>query len=316
MKFAWPTSKTSQILLALSALALALLIITVPNFFSPSNLLQVARQASIGAIMAIGVTFVVMAGRMDLSVGSMLSLCAVIIVTVQNQYGPMPSVIAAVAIGLASGAANGFLVAVLRLNSLIATLGMLSLLQGIALVATQGRNVPVVEKGTWFVVIGRGHIFGLPVPVLIAISLGVIFAFVLRRTVFGRNLVAVGGNETASSFAAINTMRSIFTAYVVSGLLTSLAAIVFTSRVMAARNDSGTGYEITVLAAIILGGTSILGGSGGVWRSIVGVLVLAALQNIMLLIGLPYYTQWLVTWVVIILAVWIDIGSRRGAVLV
>jgi ribose transport system permease protein len=304
----------SRVMLAMGIILILATYVVVPAFFSPVNLLQVARQASIGAIMAIGVTFVVMAGRMDLSVGSLLSLCAVTVVTVQNIYGPLPSIMAVIGIGLVAGAMNGYLVAVLRLNSLIATLGMLSLLQGIALVSSQGRNVPLIEKNTWFEVFGRGYFFGIPVPVLVVGALGLLFAALMRRTVFGRSLVAVGGNELAATFAAIDSRRVIFFAYVISGLLTAIAAIVFSSRVMAARNDSGSGYEILVLAAIILGGTSILGGSGGVWRSVFGVVVLAALQNIMILLGLPHYTQSLVTWAVVIAAVWFDIGSRRNAI--
>jgi len=309
-------SRNQIIVLGSVAACFILVAVTLPNFLTVANLMQVARQASIGAIMAIGVTFVVMSGRLDLSVGSLLSLCAVITVSIQNDFGPGLSIPVALLIGIVAGAVNGYLVAVLRLNSLIVTLGMLSVLQGLALISTEGRNVPVVDQETWFALLGRGYLGGVPVPVLVVLCLGVVFTLLLKRTTFGRQLTAVGGNEVASAFSAIDTTRIVFVAYVISGLLASVAALVFVSRVMSARNDSGVGYELAVLAGVILGGTSILGGSGGIWRSIAGILTLAALQNIMLIMGLPYYAQWLMTWVVIIAAVWVDLASRRRALFV
>jgi ribose transport system permease protein len=309
---------SKKLLLILSGVAICLVVLALmlPNFLTVANMMQIARQASIGAIMAIGVTLVVMAGRLDLSVGSLLSLCTVTTVIIQNQYGPGLSIPVAILIGLIAGGVNGYLVGVLRLNSLVATLGMLSILQGLALIASQGMNVPMVDQTNWFAVIGRGYFAGIPMPVLIVIGLGVVFSLLLKRTTFGRQLVAVGGNEMASAFSAINTTRIIFIAYVICGLLTSIAALVFTSRVMSARNDSGVGYELAVLAGVILGGTSILGGSGGIWRSVAGIVILAALQNLMLIMGLPYYAQWLMTWVVIIVAVWIDLAARRRSLFI
>lgn len=290
--------------------------ISLPGFLSFENITQVLRQVSVGAIIAIGVTFVVIAGRLDLSVGSLLSMCAVVAVVTHNSAGPIAAIAAALAIGLAVGLLNGFLVAVLRLNSLIVTLGMLSLLQGLTLILSNGKNALVTgAEGTWFAVIGRGYLWGVPVPVVTALVLGAAASVLLTRTTFGRRIFAVGGNETASVYSSINANRTILLAYMLSGLMTAIAAVVFSSRVMAARNDSGAGYEIVVLSGIILGGTSLIGGSGGVVRSLIGVLVLGFIQNILLLLGLPYYSQWLVTWAVIILAVWFDLASRRGSIL-
>lgn len=297
-------------------LALIVSALFLPRLLSANNVLQVLRQASIPGVMAIGVSFVVISGRLDLSVGSMLSLCSVVLITVHESVGPMAGIFAALAVGLAAGGVNGLLVGYLGLNSLITTLGMLSLLQGIALVYTGGQNALIAAPSeAWFSIFGRGFLWGIPAPVIALFFLGVIMSLVLTRTVFGRRVFAVGANQVAARYSAVPVKSVIFSAYVISGLMTACAAVLLSSRVMAARLDSGAGYELTVLSGIILGGTSLLGGSGGIWRAIFGIVVLAFIQNALLLKGLPYYTQWLVTWAVIIGAVGADVIGKRGKVL-
>jgi ribose transport system permease protein len=289
--------------------------LTIPGLFSPDNIAQVLRQVSVSGIMAIGVTFVVIAGRLDLSIGSLLTLCALVTVTLHDTLSPSAAIAASLAIGLVVGCVNGVLVAYFRLNSLIATLGMLSLLQCVALLTTSGQNALVAHpEATWFAVIGRGYVLGIPTPVIVLAILAVVMGVVLSFTNFGRRVFAVGGNETASAFTGVNTRGTILTAYVISGLMTAAAAIVFSSRVMAAQNDSGAGYELSVLSGVILGGTSLLGGAGGIGRSIVGIVMLGFIQNALLLLGLPYYFQWIVTGAVIVGAVWADLASQRGRV--
>lgn len=297
-------------------LALIVSALFLPRLLSANNVLQVLRQASIPGVMAIGVSFVVISGRLDLSVGSMLSLCSVVLITVHESVGPMAGIFAALAVGLAAGGVNGLLVGYLGLNSLITTLGMLSLLQGIALVYTGGQNALIAAPSeAWFSVFGRGFLWGIPAPVIALFFLGVVMSLVLTRTVFGRRVFAVGANQVAARYSAVPVKSVIFSAYVISGLMTACAAVLLSSRVMAARLDSGAGYELTVLSGIILGGTSLLGGSGGIWRAIFGIVVLAFIQNALLLKGLPYYIQWLVTWAVIIGAVGADVIGKRGKVL-
>jgi ribose transport system permease protein len=289
--------------------------LTIPDLFSPDNIAQVLRQVSVSGIMAIGVTFVVIAGRLDLSIGSLLTLCALVTVTLHDTLSPVAAIAASLAIGLVVGCVNGVLVAYFRLNSLIATLGMLSLLQGVALLTTSGQNALIAHPGTtWFAAIGRGYAFGIPTPVIILAVLAVVMGLVLSFSNFGRRVFAVGGNETASAFTGVNTKATILAAYVISGLMTGAAAVVFSSRVMAAQNDSGAGYELSVLSGVILGGTSLLGGAGGIGRSIVGIVLLGFIQNALLLLGLPYYFQWIVTGAVIVGAVWADLASQRGRV--
>ena len=297
-------------------LFLAGVAVTADGFLTAGNILDVLRQVSITGMIALGVTFVVITGRLDLSVGSMLTLLTVFVVDQHNVSGAGAAVGLTLLAGLALGAVNGVLVGLVRLNALIVTLAMLSLLQGVTLWYSGGSNVNVAgAQETWFAVFGRGTVAGVPVPVILFLGVAAVAAFVLRRTTFGRSVYAVGGNETTSVFSGIDARVVVLAAYALSGLATAIAAIIMGSRVMGAQNTIGQGYELTVLAGIILGGTSLLGGSGSIWRTVVGIAMLGFIQNGLLLLGFPYYVQWLVTWVVIIAAVWIDLAAKRGRVL-
>lgn len=285
------------------------------EFLTPGNILDVLRQVSIIGMIAIGVTFVVITGRLDLSVGSLLTLLTVIVVDQHNSAGVPLALLITLLAGITVGAFNGILVGFLGLNALIVTLAMLSLLQGLVLFYSGGSNVNVQNaQTTWFAIFGRGNILGLPVPMLLFLGGALIAGLVLKHTIFGRTIYAVGGNETASIFSGVDARWTVFWAYILSGLATAIAAIIMGSRVMGAQNTIGQGYELTVLAGIILGGTSLLGGSGSIWRTVVGIVMLGFIQNGLLLLGFPYYVQWLVTWAVILLAVWIDLGAKRGRV--
>ncbi|ETX13913.1 ribose ABC transporter permease [Roseivivax halodurans JCM 10272] len=284
-------------------------------FLTPGNIMDVLRQVSITGLMAVGVTFVVLTGRLDLSVGSLLTLLTVIVVDQHNVVGPFPAIMMTLLAGACIGAFNGVLVGFVGLNALIVTLAMLSFLQGLVLFYSGGSNVNVENaQATWFAVFGRGTFLGLPVPVVIFLLGALIAGLVLQFTSFGRKVYGVGGNETASIFSGIDARWTVFWTYVISGLATGVAAIVMGSRVMGAQNTIGQGYELTVLAGIILGGTSLLGGSGSIWRTVIGISMLGFIQNGLLLLGFPYYVQWLVTWVIIIIAVWIDLGAKRGRI--
>jgi len=297
-------------------LFLAGVAVTADGFLTPGNILDVLRQVSITGMIALGVTFVVITGRLDLSVGSMLTLLTVFVVDQHNVSGAGAAVLFTLLAGLALGAVNGALVGLVRLNALIVTLAMLSLLQGVTLWYSGGSNVNVAgAQETWFAVFGRGTVAGVPVPVVLFLGAAAVASFLLRRTTFGRAVYAVGGNETTSVFSGIDARFVVLAAYMLSGLATAMAAIIMGSRVMGAQNTIGQGYELTVLAGVILGGTSLMGGSGSIWRTVVGISMLGFIQNGLLLLGFPYYVQWLVTWVVIIAAVWIDLAAKRGRVL-
>lgn len=289
--------------------------ILAPHFLTIQNATEVLRQASVLGILALGVTVVTICGHFDLSVGSTLTLAGVVLIGVHESAGPGLGVLACLLVGLAIGCVNGLLVAVLRLNSLIVTLGMQSVLIGLGLLYTGGKTqIVVVPQDDWFTFIGRGVVLGVPVPVLLLIGFAVVLSFLLTRTVIGRRFFAIGGNETASLYSGIDVRRGVFIAYAISGLMAGIAAVVFGARVMAFQNNSGDGYEIAALAGIILGGVNLSGGAGSAFGAVFGVVVLGFIQNGLLLMGLPYFVQWLVTWVVIIAAVWASVAGKRGHV--
>jgi len=287
------------------------------RFLTVANVMTVIRQASIIGTIALGVTFVVIGGNLDLSVGSLLSLATVMVVDLHDKVGPALAILIMFVAVLAVGAINGTLVGWLRLNSLIVTLGMLSAVQGFTLIYSGGQNVDITNQdATWFAVFGRGFAFGIAVPVLIFLLLAVVLQLILQRSGYGRKVLAVGGNAMASAFSGLRVRRVVFSTYLISAFTTGCAALILGSRVMGSQNNVGQGYELQVLAGIILGGTSLLGGSGSIFKTVIGVLILGFIQNGLLLLGYPYYAQWLVTWVVIILAVWLDVAAKRGRLFV
>jgi len=283
------------------------------RFLSAENVMTVLRQASIIGVMALGVTVVVIGGNLDLSVGSLLSFSTVLVVDLHDIIGPAPAILVMFAATLALGAVTGALVGFLRLNSLIVTLGMLSAIQGLTLIYTGGQNVDIADQdATWFAFFGRGFVAGIATPIVIFLVLAVIYETVLRRTSYGRRIFATGGNPIAATYSGIRRSWIVFSTYLVSAFSVGCAALIMGSRVMGSQNNVGQGYELVVLSAVILGGTSLLGGSGSVFKTVIGVLILGFIQNGLLLLGYPYYAQWLVTWVVIVLAVWLDVAGRRG----
>jgi ribose/xylose/arabinose/galactoside ABC-type transport system permease subunit len=219
-------------------------------------------------------------------------------------------------VGLASGTIAGLLVGKLRLNSLIITLGFLAALQAVTLIYTGGKYSRIVApEETWFGFIGRGFVLGIPMPVIILGVLIIVFSIILTRTVFGRHILAVGGNSVASRFSGIRDSNIIMGTFIISGGLTAIAGILLGSRLMAAQNYLGQGYEFEVIAGVILGGTSLQGGEGNIFKAFIGILIIGILRNGFLLLGLPYYFQWVAQWVIVVGVVWIDVASRRGKLL-
>lgn len=287
-----------------------------PKFLTPDNVLSVVRSSAILGVMALGVTFVVISGNLDLSVGSMLSFSTIVVLDLHDKIGPALAIPAMFAMTLALGGLIGFLVGYLKLNSLIVTLGMLSAIHGLTLTYSGGKNMDIVDKeGTWFSVFGQGTALGLPVPILIFIAVAALLGLMLAKTSFGRKVYAVGGNGTAATFSGIPRARTVFLCYVISAACVATAGLIQASRSLGSQNTVGQGLELEVLAAVILGGASLLGGSGTIFKTVIGVLILGFIQNGLLLIGLQFYVQFIVTWVIIILAVWLDISAKRGKLL-
>jgi len=305
------------ILIAFLLLVIALAFAS-DRFLTANNLLGVIRQVSILGTLALGVTFVVIGGNLDLSVGSMLSLTTVLVVDLHDKIGPGPAILITILVALVIGAINGGLVGYLRLNSVIVTLGMLSVLQGATLIYTGGKNVDIQNQdATWFAFFGRGQLFtigdvNINVPVVLFLGLAVVLGIVLHKTGFGRKVFAVGGNPVAANYSGLRSSRIVLYTYMMSGFTVAIGAIILGSRVMGSQNNVGEGWELRVLAAVILGGTSLLGGSGSIFKTVIGVLIWGVIQNGLLLLGAPYYAQWIVTWIIMIVIVWLDLASRRG----
>jgi ribose transport system permease protein/putative xylitol transport system permease protein len=284
-----------------------------PKFLSPDNVLSVVRSSAILGVMALGVTFVVISGNLDLSVGSMMSFSTIVVLDLHDKIGPALAIPAMFAMTLALGALIGFLVGYLKLNSLIVTLGMLSAIHGLTLTYSGGKNMDIADKeGTWFSIFGQGTALGLPVPILMFVAAAALLGLILGKTGFGRKVYAVGGNGTAATFSGIPRARTVFLCYLISAACVATAGLIQASRSLGSQNTVGQGLELEVLAAVILGGASLLGGSGTIFKTVIGVLILGFIQNGLLLIGLQFYVQFIVTWVIIILAVWLDIAAKRG----
>lgn len=283
------------------------------RFLAPDNIMGVVRSSAILGVMALGVTFVVISGNLDLSVGSMMSFSTIVVLDLHDKIGPTMAIPAMFAMTLCLGAIIGFLVGYLRLNSLIVTLGMLSAIHGVTLTYSGGKNMDIADKdGTWFSGVGQGKLLGVPVPILMLLVLAAVLAVILAKTPFGRKVYAVGGNGVAATFSGIRRARVVFTCYLLSSFCVATAGLMQASRSMGSQNTVGQGLELEVLAAVILGGASLLGGSGTIFKTVVGVLILGFIQNGLLIMGLQFYVQYVVTWVIIILAVWLDIAAKRG----
>jgi ribose transport system permease protein/putative xylitol transport system permease protein len=299
----------------LVAFALFIIGFTLANerFLDLDNITGVIRSSAILGVMALGVTFVVISGNLDLSVGSMMSFSTIVVLDLHDTIGPELAIPAMFLMTLSLGAVIGFLVGYLKLNSLIVTLGMLSAIHGLTLTYSGGKNMDIADKeGTWFSVFGQGDVLGIPVPILIFGLLAALLGIALAKTPFGRKIYAVGGNGVAATFSGIRRARVVFSCYLISAFCVATAGLIQASRSLGSQNTVGQGLELEVLAAVILGGASLMGGSGTIFKTIIGVLILGFIQNGLLLVGLQFYAQYVVTWIIIILAVWLDIAAKRG----
>jgi ribose transport system permease protein/putative xylitol transport system permease protein len=284
-----------------------------PRFLDVDNILSVVRSSAILGVMALGVTFVVISGNLDLSVGSMMSFSTIVVLDLHDKLGPALAIPAMFAMTLCLGAVIGLLVGYLKLNSLIVTLGMLSAIHGLTLTYSGGKNMDIADKeGTWFSAFGQGEVLGVPAPILIFLAVAAVLGLLLAKTPFGRKVYAVGGNGVAATFSGVRRARTVFFCYLISAACVATAGLIQASRSLGSQNTVGQGLELEVLAAVILGGASLLGGSGTILKTIVGVLILGFIQNGLLLMGLQFYVQFVVTWVIIVLAVWLDIAAKRG----
>jgi len=303
-----------------AGIALALILVIVaftvlnPVFLSPQNLSDVARNASFTFIAAVGATFVFASGGLDLSVGSTLGIGAVLGgLVVVDAGGPiLLSVAVAMACGGIVGLINGLVIVKGRIPALVATLGMLYAARGAIMILTEGQPVFPFPRTFTDLVIGR--LFGIPNMVVLALALALVAHVVLGYLRFGREVLAIGGNAEASRLVGIHVDRVSIVVYVMAGALAALAGILSAARLGTAQASAGTGFELTVIAAVIIGGTSMFGGSATVVGTIIGALLLAVLSNGMTIVGLSPFYQNLLVGIVIVLAVAVDQWRRSRLV--
>ncbi|MBB3226636.1 ribose transport system permease protein [Luteibacter sp. Sphag1AF] len=293
-----------------SVIGLALLFIALsimsPDFLSAGNLLTVLRQVSINALIAFGMTFVILAGGIDLSVGAILALSGAIGAGLMAAgYSMWLAVAAALGLGALLGVVNGVLVSWGRVAPFIATLGTMTLIRGLTLVYTDGRPISVTNNA--FALLGDGYVAHLiPIPVVLMFVVFAVFAFLLRGTVFGRHVIAIGGNEEASRLSGVRIAPMKLAIYGVSGLASAFAGIVLTSRLHSAQATAGAGYELDAIAAVVLGGTSLSGGRGWLFGTLIGALLIGFLNNGLNLLGVSSFYQLVVKGIVILIAVLLD----------
>lgn len=296
-------------LAGLVGLCVVLWVLT-PHFLTFSNLINVAQQTSINAIIAVGLTFVIISGGIDLSVGSIVAFSGVVMASLMQREVPWPlAILAGLGTGLACGLVNGVLITRGRLPPFIATLGMMSVARGAALLYTDGR--PVSGFGEGFRWLATGEILFVPVPVVLMGVVYIIAHVVLRRTPFGRYVYAIGGNEEAALLSGVRVRLHKTLVYGVGGLLSGLAAVVLTARLNSAQPIAGINYELDAIAATVIGGSSLMGGQGSVVGTLIGALIMGVLRNGLNLLGVSSFFQQLVIGAVIILAVLMDMAFKQ-----
>ncbi|WP_330646880.1 ABC transporter permease (plasmid) [Thioclava litoralis] len=291
---------------------LVTLAIISPNFLSPNNLFNVLRQVSINGVLAVGMTFVILTAGIDLSIGAILALSGAVaasLVTGSAPMNPVLAVLAGTATGMACGALNGVLIARFAVPAFVVTLGMLSVARGATLLYSGGR--PVANLSGEFRWLGQGVVAGIPVPVILFAIVFAIAAFVLRYTVYGRRIYAVGGNPKSARTSGINPARIVFSVYVIMGALAGLAGVMLTARTTAALPQAGLGYELDAIAAVVIGGTSLTGGVGRIGYTLIGVLMIGVISNGLDLLGVSSYYQQIIKGSIIVLSVMIDRSRSR-----
>lgn len=275
------------------------------NFLSVSNLFNVIRQVAVGGLVACGMTFVILTGGIDLSVGSIVGLTGALSAGVlRTTDNILLAVFVAVMVGVLCGMVNGFFVSYCGIPAFIATLGMMTLLRGCVLVYTRGS--PIAVKNAVYKFIGKGSFLGVPLPIVLVIIFFLLGHYVLTQTPFGRAVYALGGSREAARLAGIRIRVTEWMVYTINGLMCSVAGIVLTSRLASAQSTGGEGIEMDAIAAVILGGTSLSGGSGFILPTVVGAIIMGIIDNLLTLMKIDPHATNIVKGIVILLAVLAD----------
>ncbi|TCP96288.1 ribose ABC transporter membrane protein [Cricetibacter osteomyelitidis] len=304
-----------------SIIALLILIAIVsiinPDFFSMDNILNILRQTSVNAIIAVGMTFVILIAGIDLSVGSVLALTGAVAASMVSAEISVFVVIPAILLfGTLLGSISGIIVAKGKVQAFIATLVTMTLLRGVTMVYTDGRPISTgfSDSADVFAYLGTGYLFGIPVPIwLMTIVFGVAW-YILKHTRIGRYIYALGGNEAATQLSGINVNKVKVFVFAASGFLSALAGLIVTSRLSSAQPTAGVSYELDAIAAVVVGGTSLMGGKGRVMGTLIGALIIGFLNNALNLLDISSYYQMIAKALVILIAVLADnyLGSKKA----
>ena len=283
-----------------------------PDFLTVGNLLNVMRQVSINAVIAFGMTLVILLGGIDLSVGSILAVSSVVIADLlQAHCNAGLATLAGVLAGALLGTVNGLIVTKGRVAPFIATLGTMTTLRGFALVLSNGSPISGFSNDS-FSLVGDGYVAGLvPIPVVWMLVVFAVFWFVMRQTVFGRHIYATGGNAEAAALSGVKTDQVQIWVYTICGATAAMSGVILTSRLNSAQPTAGAGYELDAIAAVVLGGTSLSGGRGWIFGTLVGALLIGVLNNGLNLMGVSSFYQQVIKGGVILLAVLLDRGGKQ-----
>ena len=287
--------------------------IFLDRFLTITNILNVLRASSIFGVMALGLTFVMIAGEIDISVGAILSLTSVVVVAFQNYYNYLiphkynfiPAIIMVLIVGLIIGSVNGFFVGFIRANSVIITIGMLSIIEIIGWLYGKKRFISV-DADSSFLIIGKGNIFNIPVPIFIFFGLAFISYLILSRTSYGKYVYATGSDEKTARVLGIETKKVKYLTFVISGIFCSIAGLVLASRMAGSQAFVGTFYLFDAITAAILGGISLKGGRGSIGNTVVAVLVLGFLANILIFSGFEWASQQFFKGLLLIIAILVN----------
>ena len=314
--------KRFQSVLALALMVIALALMT-DKFFTVDNSLNVLRQICANLCLSIGMTIIILSGGIDLSVGSMLALSGAVAAGLLKNGVVIPgtdifieitvsgAILAGLLVGTVLGWFNGFVITRFKLPPFVATLGMLSIARGLTMLWTGG--FPVTRLGDSFGFMGSGHFIGIPMPVWISAALIAVFVVLMKRTRFGRNVYAVGGNEKAATLSGLNVNRIKLLVYTLGGMLSGVAGLLVTARLDSATPNAGLSYELDSIAAVVIGGTSLNGGRGSIMGTVLGCLIIGVLNNGLVLLEVSPFWQQVIKGVVILVAVALDkMGSKKN----
>lgn len=292
-------------------LLFALFSVIARGFLTVNNLINVTRQVSLIGIVSVGMTLVILSGGIDLSVGSLLALCGTFTayLMVKAELPMIVAIIAGIGAGALTGLVNGLLITKVNIPPLITTLATMTGVRGAAYIITKG--VPIYGFPKGFGIIGQGYIWVIPIPVVIMAVVFLAGYLVLNKLPLGRHIYGIGGNEEAAVLSGINVTKKKILVYVLSGLLAGIAGVVLLSRINTGAPTLGTGFELEVITAVVLGGVSIAGGEGKLRGVIVGVMIMGVLSNALIILGLDEYYQWVVRCFVLLFAVALDKNAYK-----